>query len=201
MSEEKNSLESLWRDLTVEIQGLGLEKVTLKGFQQIKTFVEKEFEFWNKTKNRPDFADIHHSHFNTIQNRLSGLESQIYQMDNRRFNQESGNLLSDLQRGGNTQLNGKSIVYSDTPHAKFLSDLITINPETAQAAYDFFVRNPETRSEPRLPITMNILTGYLKAIIFENTVLSSTGRANEERFTLEKIRSEWLQKTVDLDKQ
>ncbi len=48
---------------------------------------------------------------------------------------------------------------------------------------------------------MNSLTGYLKAFEFENAGLPSTGRANQERHTLEKIRSEWLQKTVDLDKQ
>lgn len=201
MSEEKNSVENLSRNLTVEIQGLGLEKITLKGFQQIKTFVEKEFEFWNKMKNRPNFANIHHDHLNSIRNRLSGLESQVHQMDNRRFNQESGNLLSDLQRGGNTQLIGKSIVYSDTPHAKFLSDLININPETAQAAYDFFARIPIPLDRRQLTLSMNSLIGYLKAFEFENAGLPSTQRAKQERYTLEKIRSEWLQKIEDIDKQ
>ena len=198
MSEEKNSVESPLRDLTVEIQGLGFEKVTLKGFQQIKTFVEKEFEFWNKMKNRPEFANIHHSHFNTIRNRLSALESQVH-LDNRQFNRESENLLRDLRLVENTKINGRSIVYSNTPQAKSLSDLIQINPESAQAAYDFLVRNPKSRNETRLPFSMNSLTGYLKAFEFDNASLPSTGRANQERHTLENIRSEWLQKTGDLD--
>ena len=200
MSEEKNNVETLMQNLTVEIQGLGFEKVTLKGFQQIKTFVEKEFEFWEKMKNRPEFANIHHSHFNTIRNRLSALESQVH-LDNRQFNRESENLLRDLRRVENTKINGRSIVYSNTPQAKSLSDLIQINPETAQAAYDFLVRNPKSRNEPRFTLSMNSLTGYLKAFEFDNSSLPSTGRANQERHTLENIRSEWLQKTVDLDKQ
>ena len=200
MSEEENNVETLMRNLSVEIQGLGFEKVTLKGFQQIKTFVEKEFEFWEKMKNRPEFANIHHSHFDTIRNRLSALESQVH-LDNRQFNRESENLLRDLRRVENTKINGRSIVYSNTPQAKSLSDLIQINPESAQAAYNFLVRNPKSRNEPRLPFSMNSLTGYLKAFEFDNASLPSTGRANQERHTLENIRSEWLQKTVDLDKQ
>ena len=193
MSEEKNSVESPLRDLTVEIQGLGFEKVTLKGFQQIKTFVEKEFEFWNKMNNRPEFANIHHDQFNTIRNQLDQFESRVPQLDKRQFKQESEEILRKLQFW--------ILVYSKSPQAEFLSDQIKINPETAQAAYNFLVRNPETRSELRLPLTMNSLTGYLKAFEFENAGLPSTQRANQERHTLENIRSEWLQKTGDLDKE
>ena len=201
MSEEENNVETLLRNLTVEIQGLGFEKVTLKGYQQIKVFVEKEIEFWNKMKNRPDFANRHHDHFNSIRNQMSGLESQVHQMDIRQFNRESENLLRDLRRGENTKINGRSIVYSNTPQAKFLSDLININPETAQAAYYFFDRIPITLDRQRLTLSMNSLNGYLKAFEFENAGLPSTQRANQERCTLEKIRSESLQKIVDIDKQ
>ena len=193
MSEEEKNVESPLQDLTVEIQGLGFEKVTLKGFQQIKTFVEKEFEFWNKMNNRPEFANIHHDQFNTIRNQLDQFESRVPQLDKRQFKQESEEILRKLQFW--------ILVYSKSPQAEFLSDQIKINPETAQAAYNFLVRNPETRSEPRLPLTMNSLTGYLKAFEFENAGLPSTQRANQERHTLENIRSEWLQKTGDLDKE
>ena len=135
MSEEKNSVESLWRNFTVEIQGLGLEKVTLKGFQQIKTFVEKEFEFWNTMKNRPDFANRHHNHFNTIRNRLDQLGSQVSTLRNRQYNQESKDILNKLRSNEIPVLGEKAwpIVFSRTPQAEFLSDQIKINPETAQA--------------------------------------------------------------------
>ena len=201
MSEEENNVETLMQNLTVEIQGLGFEKITLKGFKQIKAFVEGEYSFWEKMENKPDFAKIQHNHFANIENNLRQLESQVNQMDIRQFNRESENLLRNFRLGENTKINGRSIVYSKSPQAEFLSDQIKINPESAQAAYNFLVRNPSTRSESRLPFSMNSLTGYLKAFEFENAGLPSTQRANQERHTLEKIRSEWLQKTVDLDKQ
>ena len=205
MSEEENSVESFLRDLTVEIQGLGFEKTTLKGYQQIKVFVEKEIEFWNKMKNRPDFANRHHDHFNSIRNQMSGLESQVHQMDIRQFNRESENLLRDL-RHSEISMRGQvwPLIYSKTPQAEFLSDQVKSNPEIAQAAYHFLVKNPANFSVDRrnlVTLSMNCVNGYLKAFEFENAGLPSTERANQERRTLEKIRSEWLQKTVDLDKQ
>ncbi len=63
MSEEENNVETLMQNLTVEIQGLGFEKITLTGLPTIKAFVEGEYSFWHKMKNRPEFANIHHDHF------------------------------------------------------------------------------------------------------------------------------------------
>ena len=205
MSEEENSVETRMRDLTVEIQGLGFEKVTLKSFQQIKTFIEEEFAFWHKMKNRPEFADIHHNHFANIENNLRQLESRVPQLDNRQFKQESEKILSDL-RHSEISIRGQvwRLVYSKTPQAEFLSDQVKSNPEIAQAAYHFLVKNPATLSmnnRNSVTLSMNSVNGYLKAFEFENADLPSTGRANQERYSLEKIRSEWLQKTEDLDKE
>ena len=203
MSEEKNSVESLLRDFTVEIQGLGFEKVTLKGFLQIKSFVEKEFAFWNKMKNRPDFANSHHDHFNSIRNQLDHLGSQDSKLQYRQYSRESKDILEKL-RCSEIPVYGKKarpIVFSGTPQAEFLSDQIKIGPETAQAAYDFFTRNPITHDGSRLTLSINSMIGYLKAFEFENAGLPSTQRAEQERHTLEAIRSEWLQKIEDIDKQ
>ena len=198
-------LKPLCRISPSRFRGLGSEKITLKGFKQIKAFVAGEFAFWEKMKNRPEFANIHHNHFANIENNLRQLESRVPQLDNRQFKQESEKILSDL-RHSEISIRGQvwRLVYSKTPQAEFLSDQVKSNPEIAQAAYHFLVKNPAKFSVDHrnlVTLSMNCVNGYLKAFEFENAGRPSTQRANQERHTLEKIRSEWLQKTEDMDKQ
>lgn len=164
---------------------------TLKGIEEIYNFFKSESDFWKASKDiNSGFINVYVNHYSTAENLINSFRKSYKSLDEQHFKEK--------WQAVNNHINQQTISQyrlfpSITPYGKFLFDLAQDNIHQADAAC-FFLSGTKFQLN-----NFNFFIGYVKAYEFKNQKESSiVKRRNQEKYTLNKIRTDSVQKLQDI---
>lgn len=138
----------------------------LKGLDRIEEFLIKEFEFWKNIKNENQYIRVYKQHYEKLRNELRQFYNNNQRIDENSFQSNWNHVRSRLQ--STVTDDGYLIMYSNTPSAQFVIDLLQQNQTQGYAAQSYIIDRPIDIQQP------NNFIGYLKAYEFFHSIAKDT---------------------------
>lgn len=188
--ESKRALEEFSLLISEEITNY---KIELKGYDQILAFFQSEHDFWSKCKIKNEPIGLYIQHYQEVLANLEELEKSIVKhLKNNTLETHWGQIKQVI---GRTKYQNRVVLFSKTPHAKYLAKLAKNNLDQVTAFFSFI-----TGSSTNININQKQnFVGFLKGYEFIYDQESGfVGRRENEIESIQLIRNEWQQKTQDL---
>jgi hypothetical protein len=171
------------------------EEFQLKGFRAIKNYFETELKFWQNIKNPQGLVQGIIARLSQVVAAIDTLEAQTNR-DEGQFPTNKQNMIAQLDANLGRGKPRNQVIYSSKPEAQLVKDLHTVSPSQADAAFQYFMRQPPNIAN------REVLIGTLRAYEFDRQSESLiANRAKVEKRTLGKLRSEWNETRTTLIKE
>ena len=187
--ESEKALEGLTLSIS---EGFTKFNIQLKGFDQILSFFKTEHDFWKSCNSQNDPINIYNQHYSEVLPKLNQFKHSVEKhIKNNMFENQWKQILPFVTR---TNIQNKVILFSKTPHAKYLSELATAYPQQVTPFFAFLTGKPNFNTNEK-----ENFVGYLKGyeFLYEKEA-GIIARREKEIESLQLIRNEWEQKTQDL---